>query len=72
MFGIAVTVGGTVVVGHASETQHVVSLSTLDAEYIAAGDGVKEPFFMLFCLSLLPRRVGQALRSLRTTRGLRC
>ena len=32
--GIAVTLGGTVV-SHASKTQHVVSLSTLEAEYIA-------------------------------------
>ena len=39
--GIAVTLGGTVV-SHASKTQRVVSLSTSEAEYIAAGDGVKE------------------------------
>ena len=58
--GIAVTMGGTVV-SHASKTQHVVSLSTSEAEYIATGDGV-------ICLLRLSR-VGQALRSLRTTRG---
>ena len=34
--GVAVTLGGTVV-SHASKTQHVVSLSTSEAEYIAAG-----------------------------------
>ena len=39
--GIAETLGGTVV-SHASKAQHVVSLSTSKAEYIAAGDGVKE------------------------------
>ena len=44
MSGIAVTVGGAVE-GHASKTQHVVLSSALDAEYIAAGDGVREPFF---------------------------
>ena len=37
--GIVVTSGGTVV-SHASKTQHVVSLSTSEAECIAAGDGV--------------------------------
>ena len=43
--GIAVTLGGTVV-SHASETQHVISLSTSEAEYIAAGEGVKEALFV--------------------------
>ena len=38
--GIAVTLGGTVV-SHASKTQYVVSLSISEAEYIAAGGGVK-------------------------------
>ena len=38
--GIAISSGGTVV-GHASKTQHVVSLSTSETEYTAAGDGVK-------------------------------
>ena len=41
--GIAVTLGGTVV-SHASKTQRVVSLSTSEAEHIAAGDGVKALF----------------------------
>ena len=38
--GIAVTLGGTIV-SHASKTQRVVSLTTSEAEYIAAEDGVK-------------------------------
>ena len=38
--GIAVTSGGTVV-SFTSKTQHAVSLSTSEAEYIAGGDGVK-------------------------------
>ena len=62
--GIAITLGGAVV-SQASKTHHVVSLSTSEAEYIAAGDRVKEALF------LRPRRVGQVLRSLRTTRRLR-
>ena len=70
--GITVTLGGTVV-SHASKIQYFVSLSTSEAEYIAAGDGVNETLFVraILCLSLRPRRVGQALRFLRTTRGLR-
>ena len=72
VFGIVVTFGGTVV-SHARKAQHVKSLSTSEAEYIAAGDGVKEAQFVRvpFGLLLRPRRVGRALRSLRTTRGLR-
>ena len=69
--GIAITLGDTVV-SHPSKTQHVVSLSTSEAEYIAAGGGVKEALLCApFCLSLLPRPVGQVLRSLRTTKKLR-
>ena len=43
--GIVVTLEGTVV-SHASDSQLVVSLSTSEAEYIAAGDGVKEALFV--------------------------
>ena len=50
--GMAVTLGGTVV-SHASKTQHVVSLSTSEAEYIAAGDGVKEALFVRTVLSFI-------------------
>ena len=42
--GVAVTLGGTVV-SHVSKTQRVVSISTSEAEYIAAGEGVKEALF---------------------------
>jgi len=41
MAGIAVTLGVTAV-SHASKTQPVVALSTSEAEYIAAAEGVKE------------------------------
>ena len=63
--GIAVTLEGTDV-SHASKIQHLVSLSISEAEYIAAGDEVR----VLFCLSLSPRQVRQAVRSLKTTREL--
>ena len=43
--GIVVTLGGTVV-SHVTKTQRVVSLSTSEAEYIAAGDDVKKPLFV--------------------------
>ena len=67
--GIAVTVGGTVV-RHASKTQRVVSLSTSEAEYIAAGDGIKEALFVQAVLSFIaPKTCGASVKSLRTTRG---
>ena len=44
MSGIAVTLGGASV-SHASESQHVVSLSTLKVEYTTAGNGVKKALF---------------------------
>ena len=50
--GIAVTLRGAVV-SHASKTQRVVSLSTSEAEYIAAGDGVKEALFVRAVLSFV-------------------
>ena len=50
--GIAATLGGTVV-SHACKTQRVVSLLTSEAEYIAAGDGVKEALFVRAVLSFI-------------------
>ena len=52
VFGIAVTLGGTVV-SHASKTQHVVSLSTSEAAYIVSGDRVKEVVFVRADLSFV-------------------
>ena len=52
VYRIAVTLGGTVV-SHASKTQHIVSLSTSEAEYIAAGYGVKEALFVRDVLSFI-------------------
>ena len=49
---IAVTLGGTVA-SRASKTQRVVSLSTSEAEYMAAGDGVKEALFVRAVLSFI-------------------
>ena len=50
--GIAVTLGGTFV-SHTSKTQRVVSLSTSEAECIAAEDGVKEALFVRVVLSFI-------------------
>ena len=50
--GTAVTLGGTVV-SHVSKIEHVVSLSTSEAEYIAAEDGVKEVLFVRAVLSFI-------------------
>ena len=68
-FGIAVTFGGTVV-SHASKTQHVVSLSTLEGEYIAAGDGVKEALFARAVQSFIaPEMSGISIRVLGDNQG---
>ena len=67
--GIAVTLGGTVV-SHASKTQRVVSLSTSEAEYIAAGDGVKEPLFVRSVLSFIaPETCGASIKVLEDNQG---
>jgi len=50
--GIAVTLGGTAV-SHASKTQPVVALSTSEAEYIAAAEGVKEALFVRGVLAFI-------------------
>ncbi|CAB1116776.1 unnamed protein product [Ectocarpus sp. CCAP 1310/34] len=52
MSGIAVTLGGTAV-SHTSKSQRVVALSTTEAEYIAAGEGVKEALFVRAVLSFV-------------------
>ena len=58
--GMAVILGGTVV-SHASKTQHVVSLSTSEADYVAAGDRVKETMFASVVLSCIaPSEAGGA------------
>ena len=62
--GIAVTLGDTVV-SHASETQHVVSLSTSETECIAAGDGIKEALFVHAVLSFIaPETSGVSIKAL--------
>ena len=67
--GIAVTLGGTVV-SHAGKTQHVVSLSTSEAECIAAGDGVKEGLFVLAVLfSIAPETSGASIKAVVNTVG---
>ena len=67
--GIAVTLGGTVV-SHASKTQRVVSLSTSEAEYIAAWDGVKESLFERAVLSFIaPETCGAYIKVLEGNQG---
>ena len=69
MSGIAVTLGGTVV-SHASKTQHVVALSTSEADYIAAGDGVKETLFVHVVLSFIaPETSGANIKILEDNQG---
>ena len=61
--GIAVTLGGTVV-NYASKIQRVVSLSTSEAECIAAGEGVKEALFVCAVLSFIaPETCGASIKS---------
>ena len=65
--GIAVTLGGTVV-SYARKTQYVVSLSTSEAEYIAAGDGVKEALFVRVVPSFIaPETSGASIKVLGRT-----
>ena len=69
VLGIAVTLGGTVV-SHASKTQHVVSLSTSEAEYIAAGDGVTEASCVRAVLSFnAPETCGASIKVLEDNQG---
>ncbi|CAB1109358.1 unnamed protein product [Ectocarpus sp. CCAP 1310/34] len=53
--GLATTVGGTVV-SHGSKTQSIVSLSSMEAEYIAAGRASRRHCLCVLCFCLLPRR----------------
>ena len=67
--GIAVTLGGTVV-SHTSKTQRVVSLSTSEAEYIAAGEGIKEALFVRAVLSfIVPETSGASTKFLEDNQG---
>ena len=67
--GIAVTLGGTVV-SHTSKTQCVVSLSASEAEYIVAGEGVKEALFVRAVLSFIaPETSGASMKVLEDNQG---
>ena len=67
--GIAVTLGGTTV-SHGSNTQHVVSFSTSEAEYIVAGDGVNETLFVRTVLSFItPETSGASIKVLEDNQG---
>ena len=67
--GITVTLGG-IVVSHASKTQHIVSFSTSEAEYIAAGDGVQEALSARAVLSFIaPETSGASIKVLADNQG---
>lgn len=67
--GIAVTLGGAVV-SHGSKTQRIVALSTTEAEYIAAGEGVKEALFVRAVLSFVaPETSGASIKVLEDNQG---
>ncbi|CAB1105045.1 unnamed protein product [Ectocarpus sp. CCAP 1310/34] len=67
--GLATTVGGTVV-SHGSKTQSIVSLSSTEAEYIAAGEGVKEALFVRAVLSFVaPETSGSSIKVLEDNQG---
>ena len=67
--GIAVTLRGTFV-SHESKTQRVVSLSTSEEEYIAAGDGVKQALSVRAVLSLIaPVTRGASIKGFKDNQG---
>ena len=67
--GIAVTFEGTVV-SHVSKTQRVISLSTSETEYIAAGGGVKEALCVRVVLSFItPETCGASVKVLQDDQG---
>ena len=69
MSGIEVILGGTVV-SPASKTQHVVSLSTSEKEYIAARDGLEEARFTHAVLSCVaPETSGASIKVLEDNQG---
>ena len=55
---------------HTSKTQRVVSLSTSEAEYIAAGEGVKEALFVHAVLSFIaPETSGASIKVVEDNQG---
>ena len=66
---IAVTLGGTVV-SHTIKTHRIVSLSTSEAEYIAAGADVKEALFVCAVLSFIaPETCGASVKVFENNQG---
>ncbi|CAB1099569.1 unnamed protein product [Ectocarpus sp. CCAP 1310/34] len=67
--GLAVTVGGTVVCA-STKTQPVTAQSTSEAEYMAAGEGVKEALFVRGVLSFIaPETSGAKIKVLEDNKG---
>ena len=56
--GVVVTLGNSTV-GWISSTQRIVTLSTIEAEYVALGDGVKEVLFAKSVASFLVLSLSQ-------------
>ena len=62
--------GDGAVVSHTSKTQRVVSLPTSEAEYIAAGEGIKEALFVRAVLSFTaPETLGASIKVLEDNHG---
>ena len=57
--GVAVTLGGTVV-SRVSKTHRLVSLSTSEAEYIAAEEGIREALFVRAVLLFIAPETSEA------------
>ena len=71
VFGIGVTLGGAVII-KVSKTQYAVSWSTSEAEYIAAGDGVKRVLFVRAVRSFITLETSRAsIKVLECNQGLR-
>ncbi|CAB1118660.1 unnamed protein product [Ectocarpus sp. CCAP 1310/34] len=67
--GLAVTVGGTVVCA-STKTQPVTAQSTSEAEYMEAGEGVKEALFVRGVLSFIaPETSGAKIKVLEDNKG---
>ena len=67
--GIAVTLGG-IVVSNESQAEQVVSLPTSEAEYIAAGGGVKAALFVCAVLFfIVPETSGASVKVLEDNQG---
>ena len=69
VFGVAVVLGGTAVIA-SSTTQHCVTLSTSEAEYVVMAQGAKTALFTREVLAVLqPQLVGRIIDLLEDNEG---